>query len=374
MTPPVAGKAGRRLRIAFILSGLSAGGAERVVALVAAHWVREGHEVTVIAFDAPGDPVYHPLDKAIRVFRLALPSESGASFHNAAWRTAKRIRALRALLRRERYDAVISFLFKINVITVLAASRLGIPIAIAERNHPTMQAGHPLWRCLRRWTYPCARLLILQTEASRSALPERLRPMGVVVHNPISRFERSPEPEGQKILAAVGRLDRQKGFDLLLKAFARIADRHPDWRLVIWGGGPDRAALEALRDRLGLAGRADLPGLSDGAADWIAQASAFVLSSRFEGFGNAMAEAMAAGLPVIAFDCEFGVGLMLERDVSGMVVPAEDIAALADGMDRLLKDRGLRERLGEAARVRAMRFSEENILHQWDAILPRLIE
>src|SRR3546814_10544152 len=105
-------------------------------------------------------------------------------------------------------------------------------------------------------------------------------------------------------MAAVGRLVPQKGFDRLLDAFSRIATDHPDWTLVIWGEGPDRAALEEQRRRLGLDGRVEMPGVSKQPGVWIEQSDLFILSSRFEGWGLVLGEAMAAGLPVISFDCD----------------------------------------------------------------------
>lgn len=360
------------MRIAFILSGLSAGGAERVVSLVASHWATRGHDVVIITFDHPDHPIYHPLAAAVRVRRLGI--RSGAMPGSGASRAIlHRVRSLRAALKAERPDAIISFLFKINVLALLAARGLGTPVAVAERNHPAKQRHNPLWSLLRRLTYRRADLLLLQTEASRAALPAELRGRGLVIHNPISTYPRSPEPVGEKVLAAVGRLDPQKGFDLLLDAFAGIAARHPEWRLTIWGEGPERSALEARVTALGIEELVRLPGVSRSSREWIAGASAFVLSSRFEGFPNALGEAMAAGLPVAACDCEFGVGLLVTPGVDGLLVAADDAPALAAILDQLLDDRGLRARLGEAARLGARRFHAEKILRRWDAMLYRLV-
>src|SRR3546814_16985490 len=122
-------------------------------------------------------------------------------------------------------------------------------------------------------------------------------------------------------MAAVGRLVSQKGFDRLLDAFSRIATDHPDWTLVIWGEGPDRAALEEQRRRLGLDGRVEMPGVSKQPGGWIEQSDLFILSSRFEGWGLVLGEAMAAGLTVISFDCEWGPAEMIEQEKSGILVP-----------------------------------------------------
>ena len=168
---------------------------------------------------------------------------------------------------------------------------------------------------------------------------------------------------------AVGRLVHQKGFDLLLRAFARIAPAHPESRLTIWGEGEQRAALEALCAGLGVAERVQLPGLTERPGQWVEEADIFVLSSRYESFGNVITEAMVAGLPVIAFDWPWGPGDILRDGEDGLLVPPEDVEALAAAMRRLIVDPDLRQRLGEAAAQNVQRFARDAIIAQWDALV-----
>lgn len=361
------------MTIALILSSLGAGGAERVIALLANHWVAKGRPVVVIAFDHDTDPVFHHFDPRVRMVRLGLPP-AGRGRLTVAWRSLRRLFRLRAVLRDVAPDIVVSFLIKINVTTLIASAGLGIPVIVSERNHPARGNGNALWPKLRQRLYPHARAIVLQTEASRAVMPAALLPLCTVIANPITSFDRSSEPATGHILAAVGRLEQQKGFDLLLDAFATVAARHPDWTLMIWGEGPLRGALEAQRERLGLADRVALPGTSATPGGWISLASAFVLSSRFEGFGNAIGEALAAGLPVVAFNCEFGIDKLTEDGRAGLLVPAEDIAGLGAGIDRLLGDKALRDRLGNRAREMATRFSPESIFADWQVLLDATID
>jgi glycosyltransferase involved in cell wall biosynthesis len=168
---------------------------------------------------------------------------------------------------------------------------------------------------------------------------------------------------------AVGRLVEQKGFDLLLKAFSIVAEQCRDWNLVIWGEGPERAKLERLRDELGLRNRVRLPGLTPEPYGWIDGAHLFVLSSRFEGLGNVVGEAMAAGLPVIAFDCDWGPREFVKPDVNGILVPPQDVEALAKAIVMLIRNDTLRDELAVNARASMGRFSPEGILAQWDGIV-----
>jgi glycosyltransferase involved in cell wall biosynthesis len=353
------------MRVAFVLAGLQAGGAERVIALIAAHAVEQGWDVTVIAFDDPADPIYHPLHPAVTLRRLALPPQGGAAL------SARRIAALRTALREGGFDVVVSFLTKINVVTLLASVGLHVPVIVSERNNPNRQDAHPLWNRGTALLYPRAAAVVVQTERGRRALPATARRNAVVIPNPIETRPLRERPPASRTLAAVGRLTRQKGFDLLLDAFARIEHDVPAWRLVIWGDGPERAALEGQRRALGLEGRVELPGWSATPRGWTDTASAFVLSSRYEGWPNALGEAMAASLPVVAFDCDFGPADLIADDVTGLLVAPEDISALSDALRRLLRDDALRGRLGPAGHDRVESFAATAVVEIWLALLRR---
>lgn len=350
-------------RISIITSALGAGGAERVISLLAWHWVERGWKVTIITFDHPGDPIYHPLPEEVAFVRLGLPA--------GALAVARRVRALRGALKRERPDVAISFLTKINAVTLIATMGTGIPVLASERNNPLQQRAHPAWNSALRLLYRRADAIVCQTAASVACLPERVRGRVRVIANPIVPPEARPDADARKLVAA-GRLTEQKGFDLLIEAFARIADRHPRWTLDIWGEGADRHALQAAIDARGLAERIRLPGVSVRPGGWAEGASAFVLSSRYEGFANVLGEAMALGLPAIAFDCDFGPSELVRDGQDGLLVPAGDVAALAEGLDRLLGDAPLRVRLGEAAKSAARALDVKRIAGQWDVVIERL--
>lgn len=356
------------MRVAFVLSGLGAGGAERVVSLISSAWASRGNEVAVISFDAPGERIFHGVDPSVRLVRLAIPADGGVGLA-AAGSTFSRIAALRRTLREMQPDLIVSFLTKINVLTLIASAGLGSPVVASERNNPARQEIHPAWNLLLAWLYCRASAVVMQTEASLSCLPKSGRSRAMVIPNPIpAPLARRPIAQDSASVVAVGRLVRQKGFDLLLDAFSRIAARHPGWSLEIWGEGPERKAIEARAESQGLATRVRLRGLSAAPASWTAGASAFVLSSRYEGFPNALGEAMAAGLPVAAFDCAFGPGEMIRNEVDGLLVPDEDVDALAAALDRLMADPALRARLGASAREASERFAPEKIIAQWDAL------
>lgn len=359
------------MRVAFVLAALDAGGAERVVDLLSRAVLARGWEVTVITFDRPTDRIFHRYEERVRFRRLALPNAARGPARLLLM--IRRVRALRQLLRAERFDVAVSFLTKINVLALLARIGTTTPMIVSERNNPLRQRSNAVWRILLDRLYPTAAAIVMQTEGSKRCLPPEQRARALVIPNPVPAppaQSRSPAPP---TIVAVGRLNEQKGFDLLLSAFAAIAGELPDWRLMIFGEGPERAALASRIDRLGLAGRASLPGLSTAPAGWIAACDIFVSSSRYEGFPNALAEAMRAGLPAVAFDCDFGPADLITDDVDGLLVPPENVPALAAALLRLATDKALCDRLGASAAAGTARFDSLHIDGAWIDLMTHCI-
>lgn len=366
---PAIVRSSRSFHILFVIAGLGAGGAERVIALIANAWVAQAWRVSILAFDDAGEPVYHRFDERVTIHRLGLSTRGGGIASMIA--QGRRIRAIRRMVRRQRPDAVISMLTKINVLTLLATVGTGQRVIVSERNNPHAQDANQTWNAALARLYPRAAGIVMQTRASLICLPPMNGPLVRVIPNPIQ----APSVAAGKdapLLSAAGRLTHQKGFDLLIDAFARIADRHRDWTLKIWGEGEMRGALEAQVARLGLEGRVLLPGTSK-PGEWMRDGGIMVLSSRYEGFPNVLGEAMAAGLPVVAFDCAFGPGEMVTHGTDGLLVPAEDVATLSGAVAHLMEDTALRQRLGQAASRSAARFAPETIIGEWEELVMTVV-
>jgi glycosyltransferase involved in cell wall biosynthesis len=356
------------MRIALVISALSTGGAERVIVTLANCWAARGWRVTLITFEPAGTTPYYAVDPRVALCQLGIAS-AGSPLWRAIRQNLRRIRALRHALRAAAPDLAISFLAKINVLTVLASRGLGFPIVVSERNNPKRQRFRGSWSWLRQRLYGTAHCVVAPSRGVLESFSGKIRERGRVIPNPVDLAPAARAQRGSGRLVAVGRLVHQKGFDLLLRAFARIAPEHPDWTLTIWGEGEERAALEALSTELGLAPRVRLPGVTERPGQWVEAADVFVLSSRYESFGNVITEAMAAGLPVVAFDCAWGPGDILRDGEDGLLVPPEDVDALAAAVRRLILDADLRARLGAAAALNVRRFARAAILAQWDALV-----
>lgn len=360
------------MRVIFVLAGLGTGGAERVVSLISGCWAERGWQVSVAAFDAPGDPVAFRFDEDVELIRLNI-GPGGGSLWRGILSSAKRWLALRKLFRSRRPDLVISFLTKVNVLSLLAALGSGIPVVISERNNPGGQAAHSLWAWSWRALSRLAAGTVLQTEAIKARYGQAMAARSVVIPNPVEIPPFNRQNHDGHVIAAAGRLENQKGFDRLIAGFATIADDFPDWRLVIWGEGQERTALERQVRDARLTDRISLPGNSSQPLSWLETADLFVLSSRFEGFPNVLVEAMSAGIPVIACDCDFGPAEIVSDGVDGLLVPPDDILSLAEAMRKAMSDDGLRSRLAAAAVTSAERFELTRIVQLWDSLVNKAL-
>ena len=362
---------GERLHVVFVIAGLGAGGAEKVISLISGAWVAQGWRVTILAFDAPEDPIYHRFDPRVEIRRFALSTAGGGL--KAMLAQGRRIWTIRRTLKMLRPDAVVSLLTKINVLTLLATLGMRSPVIVSERNNPLAQKASAVWNALLARLYPRARAIVMQTRASMMCLPSMVHDKVRVIANPIAvPVLDAGSSNDALVLTAAGRLTSQKGFDLLIDAFAMIAGRHPQWTLKIWGEGEMRPLLEAQVRSLDLNGRVLLPGTSARPGDWVRDGAIMLLSSRYEGFPNVLGEAMAAGLPVIACDCDFGPREMISHGVDGLLVPPGDVIALAQAMEELIADPQLRASIGERARSSAARFAPHKIIQQWEALITEI--
>ncbi len=193
------------------------------------------------------------------------------------------------------------------------------------------------------------------------------------IPNGIPPWPHPPAALDAKVLVAAGRLGRQKGFDLLLDAYATVLTRHPDWRLDIYGTGDWQQRLEDRIGALGLAGKASLRGASRELDRVFSEASVYVLSSRAEGLPMVLLEAMTAGLPPVSFDCPTGPAEVIDHEANGLLVPPEDAAALAAGICALIDDPDRRRAIGAAARASSAAFSMPVVRASWEQLFSELM-
>lgn len=353
--------------VTCVIRSLMGGGAERVLTTMANFWVERGVAVSIIT-SVPSRLDAYPLDGRVRRITLACP-HSLFSRNGYPWS----IRRLRRAIVKQGHDVVISFMDRSNVPILLATRGLGKRVIIAERIDPRTQNYSLIRRFCMRLCYPWADALTVLTENVKTQWAERFMPAHKihVIHNPVLPLAvDSPLPDWlpEKFICCVGRLHRQKGFDLLFQALPPVFARHPDVKLVILGEGPERAALTRQAEELGLAGRVFMPGFIHNPHAIVRRASLFVLPSRFEGFPNALIEAMSLARPVISYDCPSGPAYLIQDGVNGILLPVGEIAGLTSRLNFLLDNPEKASALGrEALKVRDY-CNINRVMEKWSAL------
>ncbi len=346
-------------RILFFLPDLDGGGSQRTLVNLAGALPRDRFAATIAAGRTDG-PAKAWLADHVELVDLNAPRLRWALV--PLWRC----------LRQERPHVLFSSMPDANLAASLAVmglrSRPGL-ILRETNSHRHRGDLSLLRRKLIGWAYRRADAVVALSEGVREELMEDcvLDPgRTVTIHNPVDvagiaaateavRDSIQDIPNSGPLIVGCGRLHRQKGFDLLIEAFADLDDARA--RLVILGEGPEREALETLARSRGVADRVLMPGFESHPEKWFAQATLFVLPSRWEGFGHVLVEALAAGVPVVSAWAPHGPADILNDGETGLMVPTGNAAALGAAIDRLLIDEGLRGRLAEAGRKTAERFS-----------------
>ena len=360
------------MRIAFVIYSLGAGGAERVASTLINYWVSAGEQVTLVTLDSVQRDFYR-IDARVKRIALGLTSES-KNRREFIRNNLRRVKSLRAFFRSFEFDIVVSFIDKTNVMVLLATLGLGVPVIVSERIDPRKYAIGTVAAGLRRLLYPSARAVVVQTAGISQWARRIVRKEAIhVIPNPISEqflgSHRSNRTSAHHTVVAMGRMEPQKGFDRLLAAFAKCAEKHPEWTLRIVGEGAERPSLQELTIKLRLESRIRLDTVTKEPEKVFRDSDLFVLSSRYEGFPTVLLEAMACGLAVISFDCPSGPREIIRHGIDGVLVPPDDVEALAKAMDRLMGAQQQRRRLAAHAVEVSERFGLSRVMAMWSDVL-----
>lgn len=371
------------LHILIYLHSLSSGGAERVVSGLANYWIEHGQSVTVVT-NAVASRDFYELHPDVRRVALGLDRPSGGLL-DAVYYNWQRLNALRTVVRERRPDVAVGMMSSASCTLFLASLGTTVPVVGCMRTYPPREPIGRAWQWARNTLFPRFDAIVVQTERSADWVQSACAPRKVAVIPNMVNFPLHPtlphvsvphcgeQANRDRLLLAVGRLGPEKGFDRLIEAFAQLAPSFPDWRLCILGEGSERRSLERLTARLGLAQRISMPGTVGNVGDWYEAADLYVLTSIFEGFPNSLLEAMAYGLPVVSVDCDTGPRDILRGDVDGILVPPNDATALVIALQRLMDDEQLRAAYAAKAVDVRQRFSIQNIMRQWQALLESII-
>ena len=354
------------MKVLFLNSSLTSGGSERVMTLLANKFADKGIDTTMSLVRELGPDVYKVNDK-VRLVRYKYGTK------NKAIIAIKRFIKIKKQIKNGHFDAVIVFMYDLNLFTLMAAGNLGTPIYISERADPSNRNEGKLYKFLEKHFYPKCAGMIFQTPDVVNQFSEEIQKKSVVIPNPVS--EDLPEPYNgirKKKIVAIGRFTDQKNFPMLINAFAEFHHIYPEYELYIYGKGPKEEMLKEQVKMKKITSSVHFPGFVDTIIDEIKDAEIYVSSSNFEGISNSMIEAMAMGLAVICTDCPVGGARMMIQDrINGILIPVGDEEMLKKMLKEIAADRQWAEELGEKALEIRESFSTNKIADMWIRVVSR---
>lgn len=356
-------------KIAFVIPSFSSGGAERVVSNLANFLITE-YEVHIITLNKT-EPFY-PLDNKIVLHHCVddiKPSNSIFTAIKSNWFLTKTIAEI---VKTNKIQLLIGFMTTSNILSIISGRLLQIPVIISERNNPSKESTPRIWRILRRLIYRFANYTVVQTEPikqyyNKSIQESRLTIIPNPIYMDLSMKNIIGNGDSEKIILNVGRLSPQKAQDILIKAFAKTDNN--GWKLIIAGEGEDRSKLEGLINELEIQHKIELAGRIKNISDMYSRAKIFAFSSLYEGFPNALIEAMYFGLPCISTDCPTGPSELISNGENGFLVPMNDVDSMADKLGILMNDMDQRKLFGERAQKTVEIFKVKNVIKQWKKII-----
>lgn len=357
------------MNITFLIGSLRGGGAERVVCNLANHFSEKYHEVTILTME--DSKSFYLLDEKVEHKPLLKKLERRNKIYNLLIR-AYRIKKYIKTHNGEK-NVFVVFLPITTIILLILKGKSNSHFIVSERGNP---ASYPtIQKLLLKSLAPKATTYVFQTNEIRNWYGDSVCDNNAfIIPNAINNEFMREEYKGtkDKIIIAIGRLSKSKNFPLLLEAFMDVSKQFPEYRLFIYGDGPDKETLENQIKMLNLYGKVVLAGQNRNISNKLEKATLFVLSSNNEGMPNALIEAMALGVPCIATDCAGGGARELIKNMeNGILVDRGNKDQLANSITLLLKDKELRDKLGKNARRISEILSPNKIYSMWDNIITR---
>lgn len=352
------------MHIAFMIGSLTKGGAERVMTNLIDFFVQKGHQTTLVT-PLQRENEYPLNEKTKRILSDLTEEEIGTG---KIRNFVKRFRKLRNIWKTERPDAILVFIGKNNIMTLLTSWGLHIPVVVSVRADPEMEYPGKLMRFLAKFLFRFAKGVVLQTNQCKDFFPRAVQKKAVILHNPVNpEFFKEPYTgEREHTIVTVGRMDENKNQQMILRAFANVLPDHPEYQLILYGTGEDMPKLQALAKELEVDRQVIFAGVTDHIAEKIKRAGVFVLSSDTEGMPNALIEAMALGLPVLSTDCPCGGPAdLICHGKNGLLTPVRDVEKMTDNLQNILNNLQNAQRMGEEARKTCEIYRGEIVYQEW---------
>lgn len=336
-------------------------GAERVISILADYYCQKGWDVDIVTL--LDDKCDYMLNDNIRLIPIC--SENKSYNRNIIYW----INGIRKYAKSKKPEKIVSFVARINILTLIACFGLKRSIIISERNDPAADGRSNLVKIATFILYKLADGIVFQTLWAQSCFPKYIINKSCVIPNPVKISACASRVKNKKIVA-VGRLESQKNHAMLIKAFKKVHESYPDYKLYIYGEGRLRCSLTNQIQSLGLEEHVFLPGNVSDIHEKISDAEMFVLSSNYEGLSNALLEAMMMGLPCISTDCA-GSNEVIQNNINGLLIPIRSEDKLAEGMLLLITNKDLSAQISKKSKITSREFECENIIEKWEAIIEK---
>lgn len=344
-----------KLKIAFISNHLYGGGSERVL-IALANYFCDYYDVNIVSFE---NEKTYPINKSIKLFNVGQGNNLIVQ--------AKKIRKVLKVLKP---NIVVSFEYFVNLCTIIAAYGLNSRIIVSERNDPAIVGSGIIKDRLRNYLYSKVFKLVCQTNDAKEYFPEYIKEKTVVIMNPLKNDLPLPYVGiRDKKIVTFCRLNKQKNLRLLIKAFGRFHEDFKDYKLTIYGDGPEKTDLIKFINLMNLNECITLVPNTKDVHSLILKSSMFVSSSDYEGLSNSMLESLAIGLPTICTDCPCGgARMVIEDNYNGLLVPTNDEVALCLAMKKIATDSGYANVLAQNASQIKQKLNINKIALQWERL------
>jgi glycosyltransferase involved in cell wall biosynthesis len=358
------------MNIVFCISSLGSGGAERALSDLANHYVGKGHAVYLLTLVSSDTKPFYPIDSRITLIQTNKSSRGKVSILRRIYNVLRSLFEMRKKIKQLNADVVVSFIDLMNVRALLACCGLGIPVIVSERTDP---AYHQLpLKILSEWLrlklYPYAYRLVVQTKSAANYFPSAWYDKITIIPNVVKRPDKIKKMGSHHIknIITVGRLSEEKNHKDLILAFYDWIKHYPNLTLKIYGEGSERENLEKLIIDLSLQNNVKLAGVTKDIQAAMFDSDLFVFPSRYEGFPNALCEAMAVGLPVVASNCS-GNSEVIEDGFNGVLYPVGDRDELTKSVLGLLNNSKKCQYISENSCKVVECFGEDKVYKFWDS-------
>lgn len=364
------------MKILLYISHFSdAGGAEKVVSLMANHWIKE-HEVVILSESNPENDFFL-VDERVHREVTGLEIQSNSPIRQLKEYT-KGLSSVRKVVKKIQPDIIISHIDRANITMLLASFGLGIPVIVEDHNNPELKKLAQPWRSLRTLLYRRSAKVILLTQELLKYYPLSLHEKVSFIANPLNLPTEISDSNEVTLVGstfiALGSLSNQKGLDYLLEACAIVFKEKPEWSLTILGEGKLRDNLRKHSEKLGIAKKVHMPGRVNNPYSILKKADIYIMSSRFEGYPVALCEAMAVGLPCISFDCPTGPSDIIDHNINGLLVDYLNVEELAEQMIMLSNNQLLREKFSkESIKINKL-LHLDTIMSKWDTVIEEVLD